>query len=280
VAVVGAGLAGLTAALDLRSAGYEVVVLEARHRVGGRTVNAELGDGKVVEMGGEWIGPTQDAIAELARDLGVETFPTYYDGEHLARIDGEIRRHPEPFPELRPEVQVQVEAALRDLESRAATVPVDAPWDAPDAEAMDATSFEEWVRANVGDPEVRGIVRIVSDIQATPAAELSLLWTLYSLAASNGFASMANVPHGAQQDRFVGGSQLVSIRAAERLGDAVVLDAPVDRITTSGTMTVVRSERLEVGCRRVVVAAPPGSRSSRRCRRTPTRSCRGCIPGR
>ena len=257
VAVVGAGLAGLPAALDLRSAGYEVVVLEARDRVGGRTVNADLGDGKVVEMGGEWIGPTQDAIAELARELGVETFPTYYEGEHLARIDGEIRRHPEPFPELRPEVQVQVEAVLRDLEARAATVPVDAPWDAPDAEALDATSFEEWVRANVGDPEVRDIVRIVSDIQATPAAELSLLWTLYSLAASNGFDSMANVPQGAQQDRFVGGSQLVSIRAAERLGDAVVLDAPVDRITTSGTMTLVRSDRLEVGCRRVIVAVPP-----------------------
>jgi monoamine oxidase len=257
VAIVGGGLAGLTAALDLQAAGRVVVVLEARDRVGGRTLNADLGDGKVVELGGEWIGPTQDHIAALARDLGVETFPTYYDGEHLARIGGTIRRHPEPFPGLSPDVQSQVEAALGDLETLASAVPVDAPWDAPGADELDALSFESWLQANIGHPEVRDIVRIVSDIQATPASELSLLWTLYSLACSNGFESMANVPHGAQQDRFVGGSQLVSIRAAERLGDAVVLDAPVHRIVTAGDRTSVRSEHLDVDCRRVIVATPP-----------------------
>jgi monoamine oxidase len=66
VVVIGAGLAGLVAARDLQRAGRSVVVLEARDRVGGRTLNQELGGGKVVEAGGQWIGPTQDRLAALA----------------------------------------------------------------------------------------------------------------------------------------------------------------------------------------------------------------------
>jgi len=82
VAIIGAGLAGLTAARDLRRAGCEsFVVLEARDRVGGRTLNHDLGKGYFSEAGGQWIGPGQTAVADLARELGVGTFPTYWQGE-------------------------------------------------------------------------------------------------------------------------------------------------------------------------------------------------------
>src|SRR5712691_1720595 len=83
VAIVGAGLAGLSAARDLTKAGRSVLALEARDRVGGRTLNHHLGGGKVVEVGGQWIGPTQDRIAALDAELGVETFPTYIAGRDL-----------------------------------------------------------------------------------------------------------------------------------------------------------------------------------------------------
>ena len=74
--VVGAGLAGLTAATELVGAGHSVAVLEARDRVGGRTLNHPLGDGKVVEVGGEWVGPGQDRVMARAKGLGLETFKT------------------------------------------------------------------------------------------------------------------------------------------------------------------------------------------------------------
>src|SRR3954469_20791164 len=76
VVIVGAGLAGLTAARELTRRGKSVVVLEARDRVGGRILNHDLGNGAITEVGGQYIGPTQDRIAALARDVGVETFPT------------------------------------------------------------------------------------------------------------------------------------------------------------------------------------------------------------
>ncbi len=80
VAVVGAGIAGLVAARGLADAGKDVVVLEARDPVGGRIQNRELGDGVVVEVGGQWIGPGQLEMAKLVADLGLETCPTYNPG--------------------------------------------------------------------------------------------------------------------------------------------------------------------------------------------------------
>src|SRR5262245_66520386 len=83
VVVVGAGLAGLTAARELVAAGRSVLVLEARDRVGGRVVSREIGGEKIVEMGGQWAGPTQDRLLALAADLGVATFPTYDTGKKV-----------------------------------------------------------------------------------------------------------------------------------------------------------------------------------------------------
>src|SRR4051794_31361544 len=77
VVVVGGGLAGLTTARRLTAAGYSVVVLEARDRVGGRTLNHPISGGKIAEAGGEFVGPTQDRIVALAREVGVGTFDAY-----------------------------------------------------------------------------------------------------------------------------------------------------------------------------------------------------------
>src|ERR671916_1558488 len=93
VVVVGAGLAGLTAARDLLAAGRSVLVLEARNRVGGRLLNHTLEGGAVVELGGQWVGPTQDHVLALAGELGIGMFPTYIEGEHFLAVDGEVKRY-------------------------------------------------------------------------------------------------------------------------------------------------------------------------------------------
>ena len=80
VVVVGAGLAGLAAASRLVDAGAQVVVLEARERVGGRTLTVPTADGTPIDHGGQWIGPTQDRIAALAARVGVTTYPTWKRG--------------------------------------------------------------------------------------------------------------------------------------------------------------------------------------------------------
>jgi monoamine oxidase len=74
---------------DLAAAGRSVIVLEARDRVGGRVVGHPIGDGKVAEMGGQYAGPAQDRILDLAADLGVETFPTYDEGADSGEFAGQ-----------------------------------------------------------------------------------------------------------------------------------------------------------------------------------------------
>lgn len=79
VVVIGAGLAGLAAASRLHQAGVEVLVLEARDRVGGRVWSSQLENGEVVELGGEWIDSSQTTITDLAADLGLGLVDTKQD---------------------------------------------------------------------------------------------------------------------------------------------------------------------------------------------------------
>ena len=122
VLVVGAGLAGLTAARELTTAGRSVLVLEARDRVGGRIVNEDIGDGKIVEMGGQWAGPTQDKILGLAADLGIGTFPTYDTGRKVLHFNGKRGTYSGTIPRLSPLVLADVGQAQARLEALALAV--------------------------------------------------------------------------------------------------------------------------------------------------------------
>src|SRR5687767_12801550 len=160
VVVVGAGLAGLTAARELTAAGASVVVLEARDRVGGRTLNHDLGDGQVVEVGGQWIGPTQDRLAALARAVGVETYPTYIKGEHIFELSGTVHRYSGTRPKLAPHVVADLIQAQAKLERMAKRIPVDAPWEARGAERLDSQTFWSWMRRNVYTRPAQVLVEI------------------------------------------------------------------------------------------------------------------------
>src|SRR5215211_55103 len=128
IAVVGAGLAGLVAARELRRAGRSVVVLEARDRVGGRLLNAGIGDGKVVEVGGQWVGPTQTRVLALARELAIDTFPTHAAGENLIEWRSRLIRYRGAIPRVNAAVLLDVAQAQARIDRMARQVPLDAPW--------------------------------------------------------------------------------------------------------------------------------------------------------
>jgi monoamine oxidase len=259
VAVVGAGLSGLAAARALEAAGASHAVLEARERVGGRTLNEGLGDGKVVEIGGQWVGPTQDRLYELARELGIETFPTFTAGENLLELGGRLRRYSGAIPRLNPVSLLEIERVRRRLDSLAAKVPPPTPWKAPDAETLDATTLGTWLDRKLHTRTARRVVEIAArTVWGADSGHISLLYALWYVRSAGGFNPLIEVEGGAQQDRFVGGSQLIALRMAEQLGTPPLLGAPVTRIERRDPGVVVAAGDDGVAAKRAIVAmAPP-----------------------
>jgi monoamine oxidase len=264
VAVVGAGLAGLTAARNLARAGKSVVVLEARDRVGGRTLNHRVSSSVISEVGGQYVGPTQDRILALARAVGVGTFPTYNEGSNVQYLRGVRSLYPASGLPTDPDVQQAVIAAITKLDPMAAEVPINAPWKARRANEWDAMTLEDWKRANIPSQTGRVILDAAAEaIWGAEPSELSLLYALFYIAAAGNeknpgsFVRLVSTGGGAQESRFVGGSQKVSLEVARRLGTRVVLNSPVRRIADGGGRVIVTSDRLIVEARRVIVAIPP-----------------------
>jgi monoamine oxidase len=259
VVVVGAGFAGLAAARDLVAAGRSVAVVEARDRVGGRVRNESIGPDTVVEVGGQWVGPTQDHVLALAKDLGVETFPTYDTGARVLHFGGKRGTYKGTIPRINPIVIADVGRAQARLESLAKKVPLDAPWTAARAEAWDAVTFETWLRRNTLTKAGRLLLALgVEAVFACEPGDVSLLHVLFYAHSAGSFQMAIDTGGGAQQDRFVGGSQLLCDKMAEELGpDVVALEAPVRRIDVVGDVASVVSDNGTWRCRRVIVSVPP-----------------------
>ena len=258
VIVVGAGLAGLSAASDLVAAGHSVVVLEARDRVGGRTLNHPLGGGKVVEVGGQWVGPGQDRIVARARALGIRTFKTFTKGAQVLDFDGTLSHFTGLIPPLPPADAADFDQVLSKLVALESTIPLDRPWTAPGAASLDAQTLDTYTLANTTTTGARFLVDLATRaVFAAEPRDLSLLHALFYFHSGNGIINLTSTAGGAQDSRLVGGSQLVSIRMAQRLGTRVVLDAPARRISQSGGGVTVETDRGTWRGKLAVVAVAP-----------------------
>ena len=259
VVVVGAGLAGLTAARRLVDAGAEVVVLEARDRVGGRTLTLPAADGTPIDHGGQWIGPTQDRIAALAARFGVTTYPSYERGLNTEFRDGRAHRFDGQLPDGGDPVSaVAMGQAIRELDAMAARVPLEAPWIAEDALAWDSQTVETWLQTRVTAGRARIWLRAaIRGTMAAEARDLSLLHTLFVIRSAGGLARLIATAGGAQERRFHQGAQAISIRLAESLGDRVVLGAPAQVVRHGDGGVEVEANGRSVAAGRAIVAVPP-----------------------
>jgi monoamine oxidase len=268
VVIVGAGLAGLVAATQLTRSGHSVQVLEARDRVGGRVWNHELGNGKVSERGGTFIGPTQNHVAALAKQLKITTFSTYDTGKDVYIAGGERTTYSDrgPFGTAPPDptIATQLATLVLALDKLATTIDVTKPWAAPNAASLDGQTLATYLTDNSATQRLSNLTAAaLRAIFGAEAREVSLLFAAFYIAASGDathagtFQRNFNTRGGAQQDRLVGGSQRLPLELAKRLGATVTLNAPVRSIAQTRSGVTVVSDAVTISAKRVVVAIPP-----------------------
>ena len=268
VVVVGAGLAGLVAATQLTRSGNSVRVLEARDRVGGRVWNHDIGGGHIAERGATFIGPTQNHVAALVKQLKIPTFRTYDTGQNVYIAGGERMTYSDrgPFGTAPPDPTIEGDLAtlVLAIDKLATTVDVARPWDAPNAVALDGQTVAGCLTEYSANTRLRNVVAAaLRAIFGAEARELSVLFAMFFTAASGDpahpgtFLRNFNTRGGAQQDRLVGGSQRLPLELAKRLGDVVALRTPVRSIAQTRSGVTVVSDAITVSAKRVVVAIAP-----------------------
>lgn len=258
VVVVGAGLAGLTAARELKAAGRTVRLLEARDRVGGRLKGLDLGDGKVADLGGEYFGDKSTAIAETARSVGVSGFRTFDEGRRLTYLGSRRFAYTGLFPwRMAPTTLADFGQAVLKIERLARTVPPEAPWTAAHSRRLDSQTFWSWCRRNVATPTARRFLTMVTEAAyCAHPADLSLLHVLYYANASGGFRYLLEISRGIQRYRFEGGAHSIPQKLADGLREEIRLGAAVGTIEQRRDHVVVSGPGFRAEGRRVVVAVP------------------------
>ena len=255
VVVIGAGLGGLACAHELLAAGYDVTVIEARNRVGGRVLSfSDLVPGKNVEGGGELIGSNHPTWVAYAEKFGLKfidvteaedaEFPIILDGKRLSAEEAE-------------KLYEEMDAALARMNDDARKVDPDEPWKAENAAALDKRNSKEWIDAQEGSELLKkGLwVQLAADNGQDPAKQ-SYLGNLTQVAGGG----VEKYWTESEVYRCTGGNQQLAMKLAEAIGrDRLVLRLPVTRVdaTRRGAIVITCADNRTLECDDVVLAAPP-----------------------
>ncbi|AVH94311.1 flavin monoamine oxidase family protein [Streptomyces sp. WAC00288] len=260
VVIVGAGLAGLTAADQLSRAGHDVVVIEGRDRVGGRIHTVEVA-GVPVDAGATWVAPHHAAVRDLVSRFGCEFVPQFHQGKGVMSFGG--KRKIESATSMAPWGMLDITRILNDLQKMVDDLPVSAPWEHPQAAQLDSMSLGEWLTAKHALKDTRKFLTMFSLVQwGAPVSDVSLFNALRYIKNLGGIEFMLTVEGGDQQDRVLGTTHSLVSKLADTLEDRVIVNSPVERITTVGDRVTVETGRHTIEARYVIVTASPTHRST------------------
>ncbi len=259
-AIIGGGLAGLTAALDLVKRGLDVVVLEARERVGGRVENGVLDDGQYVELGGQWIGAGHDAVQDMVERYGLRTVGLPNKGNLVVRLRGQNLEVPSAGegPALSPFEVSDLGQGLLRLRRLAQRLRDDPAWSGAN-DAWLRQDLRRWIKTNLRTQGAQlRFIEVYSAAFGPMSRDATLLEGLHQVNSGPDLESMLASNGGLNQRRVEGGMFEVCRAMAGELGSRVRLGAVVDSVEhgdRSATVVLADGERIEA--RQVISTLPP-----------------------
>jgi monoamine oxidase len=214
VIVVGAGLAGLSAAVQLMKDGARVTVIEARARVGGRvmTIRDAFTQGQHAEAGGDFIDEGQEEIRRLAHEFGLTLHPILREGFAFVRQNETGQIHGPP---------VSIERAWKPIAERAKPLVrayrlSEQRWDSAIARSLAQRSVADWLDEIKADDGMRSMVRGLRGFFLADPEDLSLLVLVDQLASE--------APGRESMSRIQGGNDRLPAAMAASIGDSLHLN--------------------------------------------------------
>jgi monoamine oxidase len=242
----------------LKKAGKKILVLEARDRVGGRVFTRQLDGGLYVDLGAQWVGPTQDKMYALLKEFGLETFPTYDEGKSQLYWNGQLKQYKGLIPPLPILSLLSLDRGIRKMNRLSSTINLEAPWNSPGASHWDSMTLQSWMNRQISSPKARDLFALAAEaIFAVHPAELSMLFALFYTRSGRDFDTLMNIRNGAQAERITGGADLPAKKLAVELSGDIRLSHPVRKVEQSETGLMVTGDGVSYSAKKLIVAMPP-----------------------
>ncbi|XP_070574711.1 amine oxidase [flavin-containing] B-like [Ptychodera flava] len=259
VIIIGAGISGMSAAKLLHEQGLKVLVLEAKDRVGGRTYTFRDPTYEYADMGAQYIGPTQNRILRMTKDLGIEHYKVHGKGIGVMELDGSTYKIENEKPNVTSVMKVLDLNHLQNaIDEAGEKIHLDAPWESENAKYLDNISISDWFRKTLWTTTGRELGRMVVNIlMGQDPDNISALFFLWYIKSGQGFRRMTKTEHGAKERRVVGGTQQVSEKIAATLDKGVLLNSPIVSVEDSTTeVTVTTRDGIQYKADHVIIAFP------------------------
>ncbi|HMQ07385.1 MAG TPA: FAD-dependent oxidoreductase [Saprospiraceae bacterium] len=258
VIIIGAGMAGLSAGKILSAYNIPFEILEARDRTGGRIYTQYDEEAGILELGGQWIGPTQDEMYQLLEDFNLEVFPTYTEGKNLIAFNNRILQYSGLIPKVSIPVLLNIDFVIKDLNRNAMGIDIHQPWFHPKANWWDSITLQQYLHKKVWLSTALEILQAgLETVFGVNPSEISLLQVLFYIKSGKDLNVLFNIEGGAQQHRIKGGMGAVVDGIAKSFSSSIHLNHAVRSILKSGEGYQVNSDKVAFNCQRIILAIPP-----------------------